>query len=64
MVLVFLKKIGILNRAEIISKKMNFKEKSDLYTRLQRILNPRQMGDLFKVIFAYKSKKKISVGFS
>jgi len=59
----FLKKMGIINRAEIISKKMNFKEKSDLYLRLQRLLNPKQMGELFKVIFAFKLKKKISLGF-
>ena len=50
--------MGIINRAEIISKKMNFKEKSDLYLRLQRLLNPKQMGELFKVIFAFKLKKK------
>jgi len=60
---VFLKKMGIINRAEIISKKMNFKEKSDIYLRLQRLLNPKQMGELFKVIFAFKLKKKISLGF-
>ena len=60
---VFLKKMGIINRAEIISKKMNFKEKSDLYLRLQRLLNPKQMGELFKVIFAFKLKKKFSLGF-
>ena len=59
----FLKKIGILNRAEIVSKKMNFKEKSDLFMRLQRILNPEQMGSLFKVILAYKTKKRIYTGF-
>jgi len=59
----FLKKMGIINRAEIISRKMNFKEKSDLYLRLQRLLNPKQMGELFKVIFAFKSKKKFSLGF-
>jgi len=59
----FLKKIGILNRAEILSRKMTFKDKSDLYLRLQRLLGPKYMGDLFKVIFAYKSKKKFSLGF-
>ena len=59
----FLKKMGIINRAEIISKKMNFKEKSNLYLRLQRLLNPKQMGELFKVIFAFKLKKKFSLGF-
>jgi len=59
----FLKKMGIINRAEIISKKMNFKEKSNLYLRLQRLLNPKQMGELFKVIFAFKLKNKFSLGF-
>ncbi len=59
----FLKKIGIINRAEMVSKKMNFKEKSDLYLRLQRLLNPKQMGELFKVISAFKFKKKFSLGF-
>ena len=59
----FLKKMGIINRAETVSQKMNFKEKSDLYLRLQRLLNSKQMGKLFKVISAFKSKKKISLGF-
>ena len=60
----FLKKMGIVNRAEILSTKMNFQEKSDIYYRLQRLLNPKQMGELFKVIFAFKLKKKFSIGFN
>jgi len=59
----FLKKMGIITRAKILSKKMNFQEKSEIYYRLQRLLNPRQMGELFKVIFAFKLKKKFSTGF-
>jgi NADH dehydrogenase [ubiquinone] 1 alpha subcomplex assembly factor 7 len=59
----FLKKMGIINRAEIVSQKINFKEKSDLYLRLARLLNPKQMGKLFKVISAFKLKKKFSLGF-
>jgi len=59
----FLKKMGIIDRAEILSQRMNFKEKSDFYLRLQRLLNPKQMGKLFKVIFAFKFKKKFSLGF-
>ena len=39
----FLKKMGILERAEILSKRMSFKEKSDLYFRLKRLLNPDYM---------------------
>ena len=60
----FLKKLGILNRAEIISKNMSFREKSNLYLRLQRLLDSRYMGKLFKVIFAYKLKKEITLGFN
>ena len=59
----FLKKIGILERAEILCLKMSFKDKADLYLRLKRLLDSKYMGDLFKVIFAYKSKNKNIVGF-
>jgi len=59
----FLKKMGIINRAENVSQKMNFKEKSELYLRLQRLLSSKQMGKLFKVISAFKLKKKFSLGF-
>ncbi|MDA7606693.1 SAM-dependent methyltransferase [Pelagibacteraceae bacterium] len=59
----FLKRMGIITRAEILTKKMNFEEKSDIYYRLKRLLSPEQMGGLFKVIFAFKLKKKFSTGF-
>ncbi len=60
----FLKRIGILDRAEIISNKMNFKDKSDLYLRLERLLDPKYMGNLFKVIFAQKGNVEKILGFS
>ena len=50
----FLKKMGIDERAEIVAKKMSFKEKTNLYFRLKRLLSPVSMGSLFKVILAYK----------
>ena len=59
----FLKKMGILNRAEMLSKKMSFKDKSEIYYRLQRLLGQKQMGKLFKVIFTFKLKKKFSTCF-
>jgi len=59
----FLRNIGILERAEIISKKMSFKEKSNVFFRVNRLIHPNGMGDLFKVIFSYKLIKKISLGF-
>ena len=59
----FLKKIGILERANILSKKMTFKEKTNMFYRLKRLLDYREMGNLFKVLFAQKKGRKFSLGF-
>ena len=59
----FLERMGIVERANNLSKKMSFKEKSDLYFRLKRLVNKNFMGDLFKVIFTYKFKKNNFIGF-
>ena len=59
----FLKKVGILERANILSKKMTFKEKANMFYRLKRLLDSKEMGDLFKVIFAQKKGGKFSLGF-
>jgi len=60
---VFLKKLGILERANILSKKMTFKAKANMFYRLKRLLHPNEMGDLFKVIFAKKKGRNFSLGF-
>ncbi len=59
----FLKKLGILERAERVSLNMSFKEKSDLHSRLKRLLDPYSMGKLFKVFFAFKKINKNIIGF-
>ena len=59
----FLEKMGIIERANNLSKKMSFKEQSNLYLRLKRLLDKKLMGSLFKVIFTYKSKKDNFLGF-
>ena len=59
----FLKKVGILERANILSKKMTFKEKANMFYRLKRLLDPKEMGNLFKVIFAQTKNKNFSLGF-
>ena len=56
--------MGIIERAEIIGKKMKFVEQSNMYLRLKRLLNRDQMGELFKVILAYKSKSDKFYGIS
>ena len=42
---------------------MKFSEQSDLYFRIKRLLSPRSMGNLFKVILAYKFDNNNFVGF-
>ena len=59
----FLESMGILERAKIIAKKMKFTEQTDLYLRLQRLLSPKYMGNLFKVILAYNFKDNNFTGF-
>ncbi len=59
----FLENMGIIERAKILAKKMKFTEQSDLYLRLKRLLGPRYMGELFKVILAYKFDNNNFLGF-
>ena len=59
----FLIKMGILERAEIISKDLPFLKKSDIYFRIRRLIDKKQMGTLFKVLFATKKKNNFNLGF-
>ena len=59
----FLKKIGIFERAEAIAQKLPFLQKSDIYYRINRLTDKKQMGDLFKVIFASSPKINFKFGF-
>ena len=59
----FLIKLGILQRAEIISKNIPFSKKADIYFRIQRLIDDEQMGKLFKVLFVTNKKNKFKLGF-
>ena len=59
----FLTKLGILDRAEILSKNMPFSKKADIYFRIKRLIDTKQMGDLFKVMFITNLKNKFKLGF-
>lgn len=59
----FLINIGIQKRAEIISKNLVFSKKVDVYHRLQRLIDQKQMGSLFKVMFIKKKNSKFNLGF-
>ena len=59
----FLQKMGIIERANILAKKISFKSKIDMLYRLKKLLHDNEMGHLFKVFFAKKKGKKFSLGF-
>ena len=59
----FLIKMGIKERAEIISKDKNFLKKADIYYRLNRLIDERQMGNLFKIMFIKNKENKFKLGF-
>tara|TARA_B100000686_G_C16726071_1_gene937861 strand:+ start:98 stop:1141 length:1044 start_codon:yes stop_codon:yes gene_type:complete len=59
----FLTNLGIIQRAEIISKNLTFSKKADIYYRLKRLIDKKQMGELFKVMFASNKKINFKLGF-
>ena len=59
----FLIKMGIIQRAEIISKKHNFLKKADIYYRLKRLIDEKQMGNLFKVMLIKNKDNNFNLGF-
>lgn len=59
----FLQKMGIIERFKILSEKMNYSEKSNLFLRVKRLIDPKFMGKNFKVIFAKNKKCNFSLTF-
>jgi len=59
----FLTSMGILQRAEIISKNIAFSKKTDLFYRVRRLIDKKQMGELFKVMLIKNKKNNFKTGF-
>ena len=59
----FLVKMGIKQRAEIISKNQNFLKKADIYYRLEKLIDEKYMGDLFKVMLIKNKRNSFKLGF-
>ena len=59
----FLTKLGIMDRAEIVTKNMPFSKKADIYFRINRLMDKRQMGHLFKAMLISNKKNKFKLGF-
>ncbi len=59
----FLLNLGIMKRAELLSSNKNFLEKANIFYRITRLIDKKQMGELFKVIYIYKKNNKFNLGF-
>ena len=55
--------MGILQRAEIVSKDIAFSKKTDLFYRIRRLIDEKQMGELFKVMLIKSKHNKFQTGF-
>ena len=59
----FLTSMGILQRAEIVSNNIEFSKKTDLFYRIRRLIDEKQMGELFKVMLIKVKNNKFKTGF-
>ena len=59
----FLTNLGIMQRAEILAKNLKFSKKTNIYFRLNRLIDNKFMGNLFKVMFVTKNNNKFKIGF-
>ncbi len=59
----FLERMGIIERAQILEREKTKTEKKYMQETLSRLLEGKQMGSLFKVIFGYKNKNNDFFGF-
>ena len=52
-----------LEHFEIISKDITFSKKTDLFYRIRRLIDEKQMGELFKVMLIKSKNNKFQTGF-
>ena len=55
--------MGIVERANVVSRSVSFKEKAEIFYRLKKLLDLKEMGGTFKVLFAQKKDGNFSLGF-
>ena len=60
---IFLTNLGIMERAEILSKNKPFSKKIEIYSRIKRLIDKNEMGQLFKVMCITNHKNKFKLGF-
>jgi len=47
----------------MVSENIPFSKKTDLFYRIRRLIDEKQMGELFKVMLIKKTKNKFNTGF-
>ena len=56
--------MGILKRAEMISKKLKFTDKANIFYRLRKLIDNKEMGKLFKFMLITNKNIKFKTGFN
>ena len=46
-----------------MSRNLPFSKKANIFYRLKRLIDEKEMGDLFKVMFIKNRKNKFNLGF-
>ena len=59
----FLRSLGILERAEIVSKNLPFTKKANIYYRINKLIDKKFMGEIFKVMLLTNNKTTFDIGF-
>ena len=59
----FLINMGILERAEMISKKLKFTDKANIFYRIRKLIDNKEMGKLFKFMLITNKNIKFKTGF-
>jgi cyclopropane-fatty-acyl-phospholipid synthase len=59
----FLINMGILKRAELLAKKLPFSKKADIFYRIKKLIDKKEMGEIFKVMLITSKKNKFKLGF-
>ena len=52
-----------MDRAEIVSKNQSFMEKANIYYRINKLIDKKFMGEIFKVMLLTNHKTKFNIGF-
>ena len=52
-----------MDRIEIASKNLPFMKKADIYYRINKLIDKKFMGEIFKVMLFTNNKTKFNIGF-